>query len=149
MTQKCRLIPPGMLAREGFPSRKRPACPWEYPGLMRCWPAPRPQAGRGRVPLRSWRISCPGSDLLNLCCGAASEPNLFFGIRTKQTVLLASEATSLASPWVLPLWVLKSFINTMQFAAWQSGLDSLPRKNYSKRQQALSAIALRIFRTFV
>ena len=45
---------------------------------MGCWPAPRLQAGPGRVPLRSSRISCPGFDLLNLCCGVASEPNLFF-----------------------------------------------------------------------
>lgn len=36
------------------------------------------QAGWGRVLLRSSRISCPGFNLCNLCCGAASEPNLFF-----------------------------------------------------------------------
>lgn len=42
-------------------SRKRSVCSWEYPGLVRCWQASRPQAGRGRVPLRSWRISCPDS----------------------------------------------------------------------------------------
>ena len=68
--------PLGTQAGEGFPSRKRPACSWEYPGLMGCWLAPRLDG----IEFFSGVQGFPAQEfnLCNLCCGAASEPNLFF-----------------------------------------------------------------------